>query len=230
MTATETLVDPAKPALVWKRYVGVLLASFVIVWAAFNPLSRFVSPGWVGLLASIPAVWALRGLIMVVGHRLLPPAMKPFVGALLGCLLTTVLTIMPGGGFMLWLVAIPVAIWALANLAIVRARRESIRRCGIILCLWLITFLVILGVHAYWAMDARRAGDAYVHAVERYRSVHGSYPADIQAAGLMPERKRYMLGYSLYRGKPVLLYAGTFTIFTSYDYDFDHRVWVFRAD
>ncbi len=229
MAPTET-APSEQTRMTWKPYVITLVVCVVAVWAAFFSLADFNAAGWTACIAIIPATWAIYRLVFGAARRWIPARLKTYLGTLLTCALVTALTIAPHAGFMLVFVVIALAIWVMLSIIPVVRKPEQLKTRAIILGLWVATILIVLGVHWHYAVDARRAGDECARAIERYKVEHGVYPPDEQAAGLAPRRNSYMLSYMLYEGRPSLIYAATFTIFETYDYDFEHHIWVFQPD
>ncbi len=163
-------------AMKWKHYVVTLSVCALVVWAAFNPLANFVSPVQVALFACIPTIWAINGLVVNIARRVVPARSKPYLTAVFGCVLVMMLTIPPHGGFMLIFVVIPLAIWVLYSIGFVLIEPTQLKLRAIIFGFWLATILIVLGAHWYYALDARRAGDAYARVIERYKTEHGFYP------------------------------------------------------
>jgi hypothetical protein len=189
-----------------------------------------VSPGLVALIASIPTIWAIKGLVITIARRMVPARLKPYLAAAFGCALAMLFTIPPHLGFMLILVAFPLVIWALLSVVVVLRKPDQLKQRGIILGFWLTMILTVLGMNWHYAVDARRAGDEFARVIEQYKIRHGVYPPDMKSAGLVRQRNSGMLGYIMYEGKPSLIYAATSTMFDTYDYDLEHHVWVYQLN
>jgi len=156
---------------------------------------------------------------------------KPYIATIIACALVMLMTIQPHAGFELIFVAIPLSIWALLSIVAVVRKPEQLKPRVIKFAFWLTTILIVLGVHWHYATDARRIADHYVLIIEQYKAGHGAYPPDLMTAGLDKElARRMMLGYGLTDGKPGLFYAATLVPFDTYDYDFQHHVWVYQPD
>ena len=205
----------------WKPYALTLIGCSLAELIAFK--MHYVS---IVILAVIPASWAIYRLVVSMASRRVPAEPKPYITTLVACGLVLMLTGPPHAGFMICFVGFFLAMWIVLGMIAVIQEREELKPRAIKLGLWMATIAIVLGLHWHYAVDARQTADNYARAIEQYKSEHGAYPRDLMAAGLDEKAAhRLMLSYSVDDGKPFLIYAATFIIFDTYDYDFEHHTW-----
>ncbi len=92
---------------------------------------------------------------------------------------------------------------------------------------WACALLAVAVSHWYWFVASRADANRVVSAVIEYRNRTGNYPPDLAAVGIEVKQleSKWMLGYRLWHGQPSVLYAATFIIFDTYDFDFDAQTW-----
>lgn len=156
----------------------------------------------------------------------------PILAALIGCALVATLTATRSGGFILYLVAPFLLTWFIYSACVSWKRPEQRRLHAILAGMWLITITGIALLHVHWYRAARSSAETIVRAVETYKNQFGIYPATVDAAGidLEPNGGEWRIFYSIREGKPSLMYWDTFEIFSTYQYDFDQRIWIHLVD
>jgi hypothetical protein len=136
---------------------------------------------------------------------------------------------LPGNGFMLCLVTVPLLVWVLYNLA--RAisdpprRKFRLAQIGI----WVFALAATAGVHALYHYRARQYADEIVVKIGDWRAAHGHYPRSIEDIGMNREElrsRRAVYGYGAEDIYPRLFYADTFEIYVHWYYDFERKEWV----
>jgi len=156
----------------------------------------------------------------------------PIVGAVIGAAAFVFFAVHEGGGFMIYLVAPFLLIWFLYSGFIFWKRPERRRVHGIAAGIWLLAIGSVAAVHVWYHHEARKAAEGVVATVLEFRKQHGAYPPTDQAAGITPgsTADRWGIGYVLTDGAPRVIYASTFQIFGSYDYDFESGTWQYYND
>lgn len=160
--------------------------------------------------------------------------LRPLIPILVACAVLVFLCAGVGGAFMI-LMAIPfLGIWLLYSSYVIWRRPEK-RRVQVVRVVILTTILIgIAGLHFYYYISARAAGDYTEHLVSAYKAEHGTYPDTLEEAGWK------LGGYGgrwriVYKGNgankdPTLMYPATWVIFDMYDYNFKTAQWVYLAD
>jgi hypothetical protein len=150
---------------------------------------------------------------------------------MIGCTLVALFTVQCYAGFFLFFVAI---VWAFGLLLCVISffrNRLLFPVKAVKLTMWLVTMLVVVSIHWYYAVDARRVANFCALSIEHYRNAHGAYPTSLKAASLDERKARQLrLGYVLDVEGPNLFYPSTFNGFDTYFYDFRSRTWEFHPD
>lgn len=136
-------------------------------------------------------------------------------------------------GFMIAIFIIPFAVWLVHEIySVVKnpfLRKEKIFR----ILMWCVAFSLVCFIHILYFQEAREYGDRVVALIFEYRDSHGSYPENIHDVGVSVSELRKNLGmgdYTLYEGKPRLFYAVTYSLFDTYNYNFETRTWHYRGD
>jgi len=157
---------------------------------------------------------------------------RKYLSTLLGALLAFFLVGTNHGGFMLFFLIAILLIWAFYNLIRGRTQPERRRPFAVKCLLWLVTLVIIVGNHVYLFQASRRDADFLASKVLIFKTAHGRYPVDMQEAGITdPDFGRHwMLHYDAANGQPFMLYAATFIVFDTYDYDFQTRQWRYHSD
>lgn len=150
--------------------------------------------------------------------------------ALAGWAVLAYLTIQFGGAF-LWVLIGPFYLVVLDAKLVMKCMPTKREQASLRL-MWLgpAVFLATLPLHIHRFNAARDAANQFVEAAERYRGLHGVYPPTEEAMNLDPTIKRTrFLYYDGKDGKPSLFYASPLIVFDTYQFDFDRKLWVYRA-
>lgn len=136
-------------------------------------------------------------------------------------------TLQKGSGFVLLLLLPLLSLFALYQ-GMRMLRRPEERKVRLIrLSIWLSAFALAGSVQTYWHQASRSNAEEAATAVLSYKARTGSYPANLTEAGLDDGqlRDKWRIRYSLRQGAPILSYPMSFMPLSSYEYDFEGRVW-----
>lgn len=131
-------------------------------------------------------------------------------------------------GFMLLFLALPLLPWLLYNLYIIATQPARRKLQGTKMAIWVLTVLVIIGIHYNLHVSTRASADEVVGKIRIYSNERGSYPPNLEAIGMSNAQLRSRLGwsgYSIEAGKPHLSYASTYIPFHTERYDFESNKW-----
>jgi hypothetical protein len=139
-------------------------------------------------------------------------------------------TCSPHGGFCAY-VLLPffACSWLVDLFVMLRTPEQRARRAERILT-WVLAFCLAGAVNLYWFRESRAYANNVVSAVVNYKARTGTYPTDLQEAGIRPERAfdKWMLVYGVSSdGRPGLSYAVPYIAFDMYDFDFDTGQWLY---
>lgn len=136
-------------------------------------------------------------------------------------------------GFLLLIFTPFLLVWLLFSLYIVYKKPElkkwQLGRIGI----WITCILIVLGMHKYYEINARKNANDVIDLIERYRSEHGNYPKNYMDIGMDQQKLRDKCGifcFFSHEKEAQLTYAGTFIIHSFYTYDFNTKKWEFLDD
>ncbi len=153
------------------------------------------------------------------------------VPTVLAALVVIGLCSVTGGGFM----AVPVLIVLIFIYALGlsgatdkgAAQHALARRAAV----WLIAFAVIFATHYVRSQLLRSNAEDMLARIDAYAASHRHCAPGIEDLGISRKEMTSRLGYSLYLckdGQQVFFYAASFTIFSTWNYDFQKREWRLR--
>ena len=158
---------------------------------------------------------------------------KQFYMTLVSSILLSFLLAQPHAGFMIYIFAFPLLIWFTYSIYVAIAKPDLRKWQLIRMSVWIVSVLVILGIHYNRRETARHYADNVVAAIKEYKSEHGNYPDNIEMIGISRQQLKNKLGlsgYSFEKNTPSLFYADTFIVYQTHDYDFQKNIWVYHAD
>ncbi len=132
-------------------------------------------------------------------------------------------------GFLLLLGVLPLGAWLTWSAWVIVRRPYA--RLGQLICVavWLVALALLAGIHYVWYQTARRDANEVVKAIDAYSASYGRCPQYLENLGLKHELLVEKLGdnytYACNAGRAKLAYVATFTIFDTFDYDFDRNAW-----
>ena len=155
------------------------------------------------------------------------PGARVYLSTALTCLIFTLVVAQKHCGIGLLLAAPFMAVWMAATAWSMWRKPAQRRVAGVKMLMWTVVLLALACVHGYYARAARAEAQQAVAAVLAYGVQHQGFPASLAAAGIDQTglKKRWMLAYTLDRGKPVLFYASTFMPFETISFDFERGAW-----
>lgn len=145
-----------------------------------------------------------------------------------------VLTVGQGHAGFLFIVAIlPLAVW-LGWSAFVIVRRPYARLAQFIcILIWAIAISLVTAAHYLRHEITRRDADVIVGRIDRFNSENGYCPTSLDAMGFklidVEDKLGANFSYSCVDRKPRFSYVATFTIFDTWDYDFDRDRWGYTS-
>lgn len=148
-------------------------------------------------------------------------------------MITAVISVLTIGqahaGFLAIVLALPLSIW-LAWSAYVIVRQPYARLAQVIcIFVWLVALVLVIGAHYLRHELVRSDANQVVREIDRYIGNYGRCPAQLAALGFKPQdlidRLGENFGYGCEGRKPKFSYVATFTIFDTFDYDFDRDNW-----
>jgi hypothetical protein len=132
-------------------------------------------------------------------------------------------------GFLFVLLVLPLSSW-LAWSAFVIIKRPFARLAQFICVLvWLASISLIVAAHFVRHNETRSDANRIVAAIERFAGDSGRCPPSLESIGFKRAIVEESLGSNFTFGcvdrKPKFSYVATFTIFDTFDYDFDRDIW-----
>lgn len=158
---------------------------------------------------------------------------KKIYRTLITCAVIIFLGVQRFMGVIIVIAAIPLSIWLLYSIYIIVSKPQLRKSQLTRIALWAASLLIIFGAHYYLYEVTRNNANDIVAMLEKYKSEHGSYPEKIDAIGLTQKQIKEKIGmayYSFTDGQPHLFYGVTYVAFDTYDYNFQTKAWVYRAD
>jgi hypothetical protein len=132
-------------------------------------------------------------------------------------------------GFLFVLLVLPLSLW-LAWSAFVIIKRPFARLAQFICVLvWLVSVSLIAAAHFVRHNQTRSDANRIVAAIARYVGDSGRCPPSLESIGFKRAIVEESLGsnvkFDCVDRKPKFAYLATFTIFDTYDYDFERNKW-----
>lgn len=136
-------------------------------------------------------------------------------------------------GFMLILLAPVLVPWF--GYSVYVATTQPARRIDQLarVAVWLLAVISVVATHVFWHVTTRNQANQIVAAIQSYMRQHGRCPENLMVIGITQEQLRKKTGLSGYhceRGEPQFIYAVTFAVFETYDYDFKRKEWRYWPD
>lgn len=159
--------------------------------------------------------------------------MKKIHSSLLAAAIVVFIVGLPGSGFMVFLVALPLLVWIPYSVYVIITKPEMRTNQLIRVGIWVLVVPLLYGIHYFRQVTTRRNADEIVAEVNSFSRIHGRYPATLDEIGINRQNLKGKLGYSSYffnAGKPILFYKKTMTPFGICDYHFETGSWICRAD
>ena len=158
---------------------------------------------------------------------------KQFYKTLVSGVLMALILAQPHVGFMIYIFALPLLIWFIYSTYVSLTKPDRRKWQLIRMSVWIISVLVILGIHYSRRESTRHYADYIVAAINKFELEQGTYPDNIEMIGVSRQQLKEKLGlsgYSYVKGKPDLFYADTFIVFQTHHYDFLKDTWVYHGD
>lgn len=132
-------------------------------------------------------------------------------------------------GFLFILLVLPLSIW-LGWSAFVIVRRPYARLAQFIcILIWVLAIVLVAAAQYLRHEITRREANKIVESVDRFRANNGYCTAGLDGIGFKLSEVEDKVGanfvYSCTDRRPKFSYVATFTIFDTYDYDFDKDRW-----
>jgi hypothetical protein len=132
-------------------------------------------------------------------------------------------------GFLFVLLVLPLSLW-LAWSVFVIIRRPFARLAQFICVLvWLVSISLIVAAHFVRHNETRSDANRIVAAIERFAGDSGRCPPSLESLGFKRAVVEEALGsnytFACVDRKPKFSYVATFTIFDTFEYDFDRDSW-----
>ena len=136
-------------------------------------------------------------------------------------------------GFLAVLLVLPFTIW-LGWSAWVIVRQPYARLAQFIcLLVWCMAIALVVAAQYVRHVTTRADADRIAARIDRFHADNGYCPKTLEAAGFRLGDIEESLGpnvaYSCVDRRPKFAYVATFTIFDTYDYDFDRNTWVYMS-
>lgn len=132
-------------------------------------------------------------------------------------------------GFLLILLALPLTIWFSWSLFVIVRRPYARLAQFISVLIWILTIGLVAAAHFVRHKVARGEANQIVAATYRFAGDTGRCPPSLESLGIKRADSEEFLGanfiFSCVDRKPKLSYVATFTIFDTFDYDFDRHTW-----
>ncbi len=139
----------------------------------------------------------------------------------------------PHAGFLILALMMPFAVWLTYSAYVIVKRPYA--RAGQLICIfvWLVAISLVSGIHYVWHDAARRDANEIVLAIREFSAAYGRCPQSLDVLGLkreqLVERLGDNFGYTCVDRKPKFFYVATFTIFDTFDYDFERGIWKYES-
>jgi hypothetical protein len=132
-------------------------------------------------------------------------------------------------GFLVLVLALPISVW-LAWSAYIIVRRPYARLSQVIcVAVWLAAFLLVFAAHLLRHEVVRSDANQVVREIRRHMADYGRCPHQLSVLGFkhqdLTDRLGENFGYSCENRKPKFFYVATFTIFDTFEYDFEQSNW-----
>lgn len=157
--------------------------------------------------------------------------LSPKVKMLIPVAIVLLFTLPMGGGIWFALSLFVFIPWALYNLVRLGLKPAERKVRAVRLGIWMAVLAVAGATQGYWENALRTHADAAAASLLAYKNRTGSYPENLDGAGLSENalRDEWKIRYRLVEGKPQLYYSGSFMPLTVYEYDFETRTWKTNA-
>ncbi|MBI5108717.1 MAG: hypothetical protein HZA62_08205 [Rhodocyclales bacterium] len=148
-------------------------------------------------------------------------------------IIVAVLTVLTVGqahaAFLLVVLALPISAWLAWSVYII-VRRPYARLAQIIcIFVWMVAFLLVFAAHFTRHELVRSDANQVVREIRRHIADYGRCPPQLLALGYkqqdLIDRLGENFGYSCENRKPRFFYVATFTIFDTFEYDFEQSTW-----
>ena len=159
--------------------------------------------------------------------------MKKINSSLLAAAIVVFMVGLPGSGFMVFLIALPLLVWIPYSVYVIITKPEMRTNQLIRVGIWVLVVPLLYGIHYFRQVTTRRNADEIVAEVNSFSRIHGRYPATLDEIGISRQNLKGKLGYSSYflnAGKPILFYHTTMTPLGVCSYYFETGSWICRSD
>jgi hypothetical protein len=135
-------------------------------------------------------------------------------------------------GFLFFLFLAPLAVWLSYGTYIIITRPYLRVAQGISILVWVGAILLLVLVHYIRHNSARSDANEVAQAINQYSTANGRCPRELKDLQVtrpdIPEKLQADFNYSCTNQKPKFSYMVTFTIFDTYEYDFQKSRWAYQ--
>lgn len=132
-------------------------------------------------------------------------------------------------GFLFIVLALPLTIWLSWSLFVIIRRPYARLAQFISIVIWMISIGLVVAAHYVRHEHARSDANRIVAAIDQFGGDSGRCPPSLESIGFKRAIVEESLGANFVFGcidrKPKFSYVATFTIFDTFDYDFDRDTW-----
>ena len=132
-------------------------------------------------------------------------------------------------GFLVLVLALPLFVWLAWSIFVI-VRRPYVRLAqGICIVVWMVALLLVFAAHLLRHEVVRSDANQVVREIRRHMADYGRCPHQLSVLGYkqhdLIDRLGENYGYSCENRKPKFFYIATFTIFDTFEYDFEESNW-----
>lgn len=156
-----------------------------------------------------------------------------YLGTIISCGVMLLLTVPRHSGFVLGIFIMGLVPYFLYSGVRVYWYRNELSTRATQLAIWVSAITFAVGVNYYRYTATRSEANDVVAKIEQFHAMHNAYPSSLEDIGYGRSALRKSLGlhaYSNEKGKPSFFYGVPYIIYDTYQYDFNSRQWVYRAD
>jgi hypothetical protein len=132
-------------------------------------------------------------------------------------------------GFLFIVLALPLTVWLSWSLFVIVRQPYARLAQFISIFVWMIAIGLVVGAHYVRHEVARGDANRIVAAIDRFAGDSGRCPPSLESIGFKRAVVEEALGsnytFACVDRKPKFSYVATFTIFDTFDYDFDRDTW-----
>jgi hypothetical protein len=132
-------------------------------------------------------------------------------------------------GFLFIVLVLPLTIWLSWSLFVIVRRPYARLAQFISIAIWMVAIGLVVAAHYVRHELARSDANRIVAAIDRFAGDSGRCPPSLESIGFKRAIVEESLGSNVTFGcvdrKPKFSYGATFTIFDTFDYDFDRDNW-----